>query len=293
MPHGVIVRGDPTSSILRVPKIYGRLTRNPRVVTLRGDSIEEADVLRRKIFVNTWRWSSLRVELAVVRCEEHDCTELLPLTHYWSDLRAWYEVGRHPRFSVFDALCRFGRQGIRDARTILWRFVRPGRGRRDVRRELQGNVMRDALRKCRNPRDLVRRLQPFLRTRIRIGRLQFNVTNEFAERFHERSFTVRDFLDQPNQELRRIIARFVPIPRVVAAMNEVARDDEGTIYEEKGTLRHYLHVICPSTKQDYLLEIPRQIREGDPQRFRDLVSPAEARRWTFDLPVDAEFAKEA
>jgi hypothetical protein len=44
----------------------------------------------------------------------------------------------------------------------------------------------------------------------------------------------------------------------------------------------FLHVTCPSTGQQYLLEVPA-----------DIEKPSAARRWTFNLPAEAEFSKEA
>ena len=64
-------------------------------------------------------------------------------------------------------------------------------------------------------------------------------------------------------------------------MTLIAEDEEGKIYETE-MRRRYLYVKCPSTGQEYLLEVPDHMD-----------SPKEARRWTFDLPADAVFAKEA
>jgi len=297
MPHGVIFRGNLLDWIVRAPEMYGQVGKRS-ISHLREGSICEADRIGKDILINTtYRWGGETVSLQAKRCEEHDCVELIPTSHYWRDLRPWYAVGRHPRFSLLNALRKIGRQGVRDTDRIMWRLSRPDRSS-------DGPKMKGALRDCHEPRDFIRRIKPYLRTRLRIGRRQLNVTREFAERFHKRSFTVQDFLNQENQELRRIIARFVPIPKVVARMKLIGKDKEGAIYEEKVENRRYLHVICPSTKQDYLLEIPRQVENGveplnpndqvgERTRWKDLVSPAEARRWTFDLPADVEFAKEA
>jgi len=227
--------------------------------------------------------------MAAVYCEECGKTELVPSMTYSNDLCTWYQNGLHPRFSVHNALRGFGRQ-------LLWETVNLIRNIADGDKGILTSV-KTAEEFLAHPQIADR-----LRVNLYVRGHRIRTTAAFAKRYKAKDFTVEDFFAMPNQELRRIILRFVPMQEIIARMVHVATDEEGSIYNAGG--RRYLHVKCPSTGQDYLLEIPGMIREGeelagDPPntwtriRMKPLDIPAEARRWTFNLPVDAEFVKEA
>ncbi len=90
---------------------------------------------------------------------------------------------------------------------------------------------------------------------------------------------------------------------ILARLKFVSRDEEGELYERSSEVMvqalsrggdgpaRYLHVTCPSTGAEYLLEVPLSVWDG--KETVQLDSPKAARRWTFDLPPNAEFVKEA
>lgn len=122
------------------------------------------------------------------------------------------------------------------------------------------------------------------------------MTNAFKEKYEKKAFTTDDFFTERNQDIRRLILRAgASIKEVLSRLVLVAEDEEGKLYEMKEDAQRvvrpfflgsdrmrYLYVVCPSTGQEYLLQVPGTVS-----------TPKEARRWTFDIPVDAEFSKEA
>ena len=211
-------------------------------------------------------------------CEEHRRYEYIPDKSYHEDLRAWYKVGRHPRFSILSALLK-SKQTVREIEGFMAGIWNPG-----------VSPLLRVLKKAKNEKDFCDLMKPYLRLTLRIGRRRFRVVPSFQKKFDEKSFTLKDFLREENQELRRLILRRgVTIKEVLGKMKLIAKDKEGKIYERfdkragwNDRRSRYLYVVCPSTGQEYLL--------GIPARFD---SPKVARRWTFNLPEDAGFAKEA
>ena len=212
-------------------------------------------------------------QFSKVYCREHDRHELLPSFNYWHDLVNWYKIGLHPRFSVIGALLK-----AEQRYTEIQRFANF-----DNRGSLA--ITRNCLKSTKTKTQFLSKMRPHLFTSIRVRGRVLRVTNAFAERIEKKAFAVDDFFRTQNQELRRIILRVVPMDKVLSRMKKVAEDKEGALYDlgrEDWNRRRYLHVKCPSTGQRYLLEVPR-----------DQTSPKNARRWTFDLPENCSFAKEA
>lgn len=213
-------------------------------------------------------------KMTTVYCDEHDRHELVYSLNYDYDLSGWYAAGIHPKFSIAAALLE-AEQNLRELNLFLgWR----------VRREIT-----EALKVSKTQEQFLEAMKPHLFTTLKVGRRRIRVPQRTKEKFEAKSFTVRDFLREQNQEVRRLIARIVPVKEVLGHMKKVAQDEEGTLYDYRhngqqwdSRNRRYLHVTCPSTAQEYLLEVP--------DRFE---KPKEARRWTFRLDAEAEFAKEA
>src|SRR3990172_2390232 len=204
------------------------------------------------------------VEMILVQCIEHKRPELVFTPNYRGDLHFWYEIGRHPRFSVTDA------------------FIKEGQTSNEIGALLnESGLIKKALKTANTRGEFVEIVRPRLMTNLYAGGRSHRVTHSFKERFKKRDFTVDDFFQEQNQEIRRVILRVVPIHEVINRLKLISEDEEGKIYETE-MRRRYLYVKCPSTGQEYLLEVPDHMD-----------SPKEARRWTFDLPADAVFAKEA
>ncbi len=201
--------------------------------------------------------------------------ELLPRDNYYSDLDAWYETGRHPRFSIVGAL--------KDAEPKL----RYG--------EICGlqacDETKRALRTCNTPRQFRKAMQPYMSVWLYRNGTKTRVTTKFKQQFKDESFTVKAFLDESNQELRRLmLRRGVEVKDVLAKMEVISQDSEGTLLQYNSD--RYLHVKCPSTGEEYLLNVPRSHWATDGKTVQ-LDTPAKARRWTFNVPEDTVFAKEA
>ena len=234
-----------------------------------------------------------------VWCEEHNRGEWVSHVNYREDIGDWYHLGIHPRFSPLEA---FRGAGQRDGE--IPRIVGAGH---DERADAARGVFLKALSASRTAGELLENLNPILFTDLRAGDRNSRVTNAFKKRFDAKAFTVDEFLAEENQELRRLILRSgISIKDVLALMKLIAKDEEGELYEmaRPGVVRlvtafnlpvepmRYLHVTCPSTGAEYLLEVPL-VSFLDGGKTLALDKPKVARRWTFDLPPDAEFTKEA
>jgi len=218
------------------------------------------------------RWGGRRVQMALVQCEEHSCAELVPAGNYWNDLVHWYHVGRHPRFSITGAL-------IKDDQR--WSEIPYSRRMRGERR----TQLDQAIAQCTSEADFLKRMHPHLFTNLYIRGRRMRVTNAFKEKFLKKDFTTTDFFREVNQEIRRAMLRVLPIKKIIQHMRLVSKDKEGKLYSHDR--RRYLYVVCPSTKQEYLLEVPAS--DGG----QSIRTPSHARRWTFNVPEDARFVKEA
>jgi len=225
------------------------------------------------------RWTDA-IGYRAVYCKEHSRYELVPSLNYDNDLSYWYDADLHPRFSIVGAYHE-AKQRVGEC----WRIGRVDGGG-------QGLEFRKVLHASKTKKQFLKNIHPYLFANLYRGGRRIRVTNRFKEKLLARDFTVEDFFAERNQELRRFMLRIIPIQKVTEKMTLIAEDEEGKIYETKGDeRRRYLFVKCPSTGQEYLLGIPTQI--GNWKEQRPLTSPKEARRWTFNLPLDAEFAKEA
>ena len=232
-----------------------------------------------KVMWTAQRWWHQTFEASAVFCKEHKRVEILPHFHYSYDLKPWYEAGLHPRFSIAKALIE-AKQKSSELPRVFWGWTPRAADFSSTREQAVAKLRYRILSKSRTPKQFLELSWPYLRTFIYVRGRRVRVTNDFAEKFKKRSFTSDDFFLTANQELRRIILRSVPILEILRRMVLVGKDDEGALYDFNE--RRYLYVKCPSTGQEYLLVVPT--------RF---TSPKEARRWTFDLPADAEFLKEA
>lgn len=217
-------------------------------------------------------------EMIIVQCDEHKCQEAVFVLNYEYDLRKWYRASRHPRFSIAKALLE-AKQIHREIRDFIGTMGETG-----------PDPVVQALKISDTPREFIKNMDAHLFRTLRIGRRRIRVTRRMKEKYEAKSFTVADFFREENQEMRRVIARILPVKDILKNMKRLAKDKEGTLYEYTTKHRHswrrqhrtYLHVICPSTAQEYLLQVP--------DRFE---KPKDARRWTFNLPAEAEFSKEA
>ena len=250
---------------------------------------DHAQQMREKIAVSKGactrdtRWWDNEIVFVNVRCKEHDEYELVPERNYRVDLLHWYELGLHPRFSIDHAFISAG-QRLGEINRVI------NGSDRFSQSLMQANRARffETLRNSKTEEEFLKNLHPRLFTSLHSDGRRYRVTNAFKEKFKAKNFTVEDFFNDESQELRRLILRRgVSVKDVLGKMKLKAEDKEGKIYELKSRDRFraaqkYLYVVCPSTGQEYLL--------GIPERF---TSPKEARRWTFNLPVDATFAKEA
>lgn len=259
--------GPMKSIILPLPKEYGdmgRVDSGARLELFRAIAVGP-------VFYHPWGGTMQAV--CTVRCKEHQRNELLPWTNYHYDLNRWYKVGRHPRFSVIGALLR-AKQNYYEIQD----FTSDHRG--------QQESILAALKTANTEKQFTTAMEPHLFTHLSLpNRRRIRVTNSFKRKYVAKDFTVKDFLDEQNQEIRRAMLRVLPIKAILKHMEFVTEDDEGKLYDFRPnawTNRRYLYVKCPSTAQEYLLEVPGDINE-----------PKRARRWTFNLPAEAQFSKEA
>jgi hypothetical protein len=154
-------------------------------------------------------------------------------------------------------------------------------------RKQRKKELHEVLQHCKTPALFKKFIAPFVFVNFYGAGRRHRVRGWWKQKFKERSFTVENFFSVQNQELRRyMLRRGVEIKDVLAKMTKISEDAEGSLYligeKTAWDRRTYLHVKCPSTGQDYLLEVPN-----------DMDTPSRARRWTFNLEPDAEFVKEA
>lgn len=222
--------------------------------------------------------------VTVVECPEHGCAEIVPSSNYYTEMQPWYKAGRHPRWSITQVLFSLKQR--------LWET-------RGLIHEWQGGpeIVSTLLRKSGSRRDFIRGIQPHLWVWIRHHGQRVRVRQAFAQQYRAKSFNVQNFLDETNQELRRLmIRRGFDGPDVEKKLGKpIATDAEGRLYNYRNT--RYLAVTCPSTSEQYVLQVPERARvrasATSDLTMMDLNTPAMARRWTFGLPMDAQFVTEA
>ena len=298
-------KGKVSSSKIAFPDPYhrrGKLNRSgyrQRWGLLRSLDAPVFSATDNLIFTRTW-------------CREHRRYELVPQINYSEDLFPWYNAGRHPRFSIVKALA--------EAKQFYWEIQRLLSRRWGRPRPGPEQAIRTALRLSRTSKEFIHQMHAHLFSTLRIQRRRIRAENWFLEKYQTNTFTVNDFIKEQNQERRRFMLRHgIEIQSVLGRMKFLAEDSEGKLYQLGNTMDSlYLYVVCPSTKQEYLLSVPRGEWRNEPlpedkwikhrswdnnelpesewrkteQKFH-VFTPAEARRWTFDLPMDAEFMKEA
>jgi hypothetical protein len=225
-----------------------------------------------------------------IHCKEHDQTELVDQRAYHVDLGHWYDIGLHPRFSILDAF-RTAAQTGGEAGSLM--------GLRNNRKEGEALKRQLFFKKClsdsKTEAEFLAAMHPHLSADLVSGDTTYRMTNQFNERWKAKAFTTDDFFNEPSQEIRRLILRSgLAIRSVTERLTLAAEDEEGKLYRMKtaGEPRpsffqnsnefQYLYVVCPSTRQEYLLGVPVTFSV-----------PKEARRWTFGLETNAEFVKEA
>jgi len=266
MAKVVVVKALPLDGgvIIPVDKAFLKFKRG-RPSFIQGMSFLRAVASGAVMTENGWKgqYSAL-----VVYCREHGRAELVPQWNYRYDLGRWYAVGRHPRFSIIKALLA-ARQTFDEVQVRL--MEDPG----------FQEFLRKVLKSVETEGDFLERIRPWLFSLMRVRGRRYRVRNSFKEKVTARSFTVKDFFEEPNQDLRRLMLRSFTMQDVLSGMHLVAEDDEGSLYQHPVEGR-YLYIKCPSTGQEYLLAVPD-----------DVPTPKAARRWTFGLEGDAEFVKEA
>lgn len=250
-------------------------------------SYKEADLEGKSVAFSAFNWWSDNLQFRNVFCEEHVEWELVPSGNYSGQLDIWYEAGLHPRFSTLNLL-RSAKQQLGEARWAVF-----GRAGRERDKEARKKHLRSILEPSHTPEEFLVNIDPFLFTNLYVNDRRHRVRKWWKKKFVEKVFTTEDFFTIENQEFRRfMLRRGVEIKDVLGQMKLIVKDEEGAIYEITADpdwrSRRYLHVVCPSTAQDYLLEVPQRDDRGDL-----ITTPKAARRWTFDVPTDAEFAKEA
>ena len=276
---------DPIKLIISSP-----IQEDTRTSSVTSGNRDEFDTILAGAAFPRHGWSDHDLVFANIRCEEHGRMELVPMLNYQHDLDQWYAVGLHPRFSIAKALIGAG-QTMREARFFVLNVNQFDHS--DPQKERR-KLIKGLLQQCSTPEEFPTVFEPFLFINLYSQGRRYRVTNAFKEKFKAKNFTVEDFFDQRSQELRRLILRRgVTVKDILGRLKLIAEDEEGKIYELESPRERYLYVICPSTGQEYLLGIPFW-KPGSRWPDRpELKSPKEARRWTFRLPIDAEFAKEA
>lgn len=247
----------------------------------------------------------------MAECKEHRCTEAVPHQNYYAGfLLVWYNAGLHPRFPIWTTVrkhypnCR---------RTWLERLARPP--------EDMGSLLRKYRDDPKGFADaamaVIKGWQPVTLTAG--GGQRFRVTRQFRDRFRKADFTVDEFIATTNQQDRRLmlLSRSFEVTDVLSSLVCLAKDKEGEIYGEQDlngwqtwrSQQHYLHVVCATTGEHYLLGIPTRIQcktcsiapphrptagsESHEVKWQLAWKPAAARRWTFGLDEDAVFVQEA
>jgi hypothetical protein len=210
-----------------------------------------------------------------VYCKEHKKREMVPEHNYHTDLMLWYRYEMHPRFSIVQMMSSLGfSYRNRRIRSIL-------RSRESPFEEIRAALEK---KKCTKA-DLLSVLSPLRPVPLTALGRRHTVEFRFRVKYRKESFTTEDYLQETNQERRRLMLRHgVDIKSVVAKMKLVKKTEEGELYRDYTTTptSSYLHVTCPSTREHYLLGVPN-----------GFTSPEAARRWTFGSDKNARFVKEA
>lgn len=273
---------DPIDAIVAVPIPRTDIERK-RAISVTAGSIKESTEAMKGASYETY-YSYENVSVRIVYCEEHRTMEFVPSVNYRGDLEHWYAVGLHPRFSIFKALYTKGKQILSEAQ---WRVVEIRRWEPAAFRAARKAFL-PILKNSRTPEEFLKNVADRLFVNLYFRRRRYRVRAGFKKKFLARSFTTGDFFAERNQERRRLMFRRGVEPKdVMRRMRAIAEDDEGKLYEIRRDRRgfdnaRYLYVKCPSTGQEYFLEVPSRFEK-----------PAEARRWTFDLPAEAKFVAEA
>lgn len=234
----------------------------------------------------SWHWHN---SMQVVDCAEHHRQELVP-TDNMLDVRCWYDAKRHPRWSLVKVLLE-QKQRYYEIMDHLstWRTLPE-----------MVEARNKALATAPTPKQFIERYRPHLFVWITHQGRRVRVRQGFATKHKAKQFTAQDWLTTTNHEERRMMMRRGVEPADVLHKlgTPVAQDAEGTLYQYRG--QRWLHVQCPSTQEHYLLAVPSVLndRRYDSEKRAwteptQLNTPAKARRWTFNLPLDAEFVAEA
>ena len=224
----------------------------------------------------------------LVNCKEHNHVEMVPSGNF-HDLDKWYEIGVHPRFSIHGALRKAG-----------YRYAERHRARSQ-------QYLADALRQCKSEKHFLKLIDKNRPVWLYRNRLKFRVPKSFRDKYQNGGFTNKEYLDERNHELRRLMLRkgctIEGKNGILSHLGEpYATDNEGELYHDPhNNRRSLLHVICPSTTEHYLLRVPRYENDGRAvysyNAGRDIyppeMTPAEAKRWTMQVPKDAVFMSEA
>lgn len=252
-----------------------------------------------------------------VECVEHGVTEWVPSVSYHAGgLWMWYRAGLHPRWGIFYEVSK------------RWYWFRPPMlyriGRLNSWSNKSNGVIEGLLKEFADSPDgfttsLKSLYNKSLPVRIRMGGRNWSVTKEVRDRLKAKSFTIDDYKNETNQTTKRlmIMSESISIPDILSTMKLISKDEEGEIYEdgENWNMQDFLHVVCPSTGQHYLLGIPtkRVCKHGKFTPNHDGAwhvfeedgngamcpvvgagwTPAEARRWTLGVEPSAVIVAEA
>lgn len=228
----------------------------------------------------------------VIHCRECVQLELVKDRSFYTDVGHWYSLGLHPRFMPRSAF-----QKVKQTRAEMMILMGYSTGQNNrYNADKMRNLFYSILKKSHTEDEFLSHLHPHLFSDLVFGDTTYRLENSFKEKIERREFTPEDFFKEDSQELRRLILRSgVSIKEIKARLEFIDKDEEGELYRMKSDKKddgprgifgnrepNYLYVVCPSTGQEYLL--------GVPQNF---TKPKEARRWTFGLPPEAQFMKEA
>lgn len=282
---------DKIKSIIRSPiqmDFSGDKTKVVRIEAISGSWKEFESHRSPDASCSSYHYWHSNMEFDNVYCDEHRQWELV-MNYTLEELEVWYSAGLHPRFPVFKILVDDFKQKLWETRRGVFDGIarRPGWQAGAETIDSRKKALHAVLKGAKTPALFKKLIEPFTFVNFYGNGQRHRVRHWWKTKFNERSFTVDDFFAVANQELRRyMLRRGVEIKDVLARMAKLKEDAEGALYligdPKAWDRRTYLHVKCPSTAQDYLLEVPN-----------DTETPAAGRRWTFDVPTDAEFAKEA
>lgn len=241
---------------------------------------------------------SWRPTYVFVDCREHGVNEAVPRSNMydgWLDL--WYNIGLHPRWNIWGEVNR------------LWPTKRrPGRWPIEM---LVERYLKDH---ADDPEGLVKAMHEDWYNNTEVVSMRANgrtwqVTRTERKKFREGLYTPSEFLHTNNQTMRQLmlLSRSFEPKDILSSMDKIEEDEDGALYTLGGMT--FLHVKDASTDEDYLLSVPRRACKHGQVDVGNFVgkiwhggevgwceafplTPKMARRWTLNVPFDAEILLE-